>query len=195
MNAFDIAALIITTSFYAAYIGKQLLLRRSGINTNRLAKGDKPISVRRLETALATITFLTPVIQYTSILSHNALLPIISPTPPPLQVAGAVVGVVGVIYFICAITAMRDSWRAGIDASQTTTLVIRGIYGLSRNPAFVGFDLFYIGITLMFPNVLTIVFTATAITLLHIQILKEEQYLSTVFGNDYDEYKRKTLRY
>lgn len=43
---------------------------------------------------------------------------------------------------------MRDSWRAGISETDKTELVTEGIYQISRNPAFLGFDLLYIGILL-----------------------------------------------
>ena len=40
---------------------------------------------------------------------------------------------------------MRDSWRAGIFETDKTKLVTEGIYQISRNPAFLGFDLLIIG--------------------------------------------------
>ena len=43
---------------------------------------------------------------------------------------------------------MRDFWRAGISETDKTELVTEGIYQISRNPAFLGFDLLYIGILL-----------------------------------------------
>ena len=43
---------------------------------------------------------------------------------------------------------MRDFWRAGIPETDKTELVTEGIYQISRNPAFLGFDLLYIGILL-----------------------------------------------
>lgn len=48
---------------------------------------------------------------------------------------------------------MRDSWRAGIDRTQKTKIINTGIYRYSRNPAFVGFDLLYIGMRLAFSNI------------------------------------------
>ena len=43
---------------------------------------------------------------------------------------------------------MRDSWRAGISETDKTELVTEGIYQISRNPAFLRFDLLHIGILL-----------------------------------------------
>ncbi len=43
---------------------------------------------------------------------------------------------------------MKDSWRAGIPDSDKTELVTTGIYKYSRNPAFLGFDLQYMGVLL-----------------------------------------------
>lgn len=90
---------------------------------------------------------------------------------------------------------MSDSWRAGIDNTQKTKMINTGIYKYSRNPAFLGFDLLYIGIGLVFPNKFNIIFTSFSTVLFHLQILEEEKYLPTVFGKEYLKYKEKTRRY
>ena len=54
--------------------------------------------------------------------------------------------------FVTSVVTMRDSWRAGVSKTDKTELVTDGIYQISRNPAFLGFDLVYIGILLMFFN-------------------------------------------
>ncbi len=61
-----------------------------------------------------------------------------------IRVIGAVMSVAGTIVFIIAVQAMRDSWRAGVSKTDKTELVTNGIYQISRNPAFLGFDLLYI---------------------------------------------------
>ena len=43
---------------------------------------------------------------------------------------------------------MRDSWRAGISETDKTELITEGSYQISRNLAFLVFDLLYIGILL-----------------------------------------------
>ena len=89
----------------------------------------------------------------------------------------------------------KYSWRAGIPDQDHTELVTYGIYLFSRNPAFLGFDLMYIGVMLMYCNLLTVPLTVFAIVMLHLQILQEERYLEETFGATYREYKRHTFRY
>ena len=90
---------------------------------------------------------------------------------------------------------MKDSWRAGIPEGDRTELMKDGIYAYSRNPAFLGFDLQYIGVLLMYCNLLTGLFTIFAIVMLHMQILQEEKYLTSVFGTEYLEYRHQVYRY
>ena len=98
--------------------------------------------------------------------------------------------------FLLAVVTMRDSWRAGIPSSEEkTTLISDGIYKYSRNPAFLGFDLMYIGILLAYFNAALFVLTMLTVLALHLQILQEEKYLSDTFGEAYMEYKKHTSRY
>ena len=79
--------------------------------------------------------------------------------------------------------------------NDKTEMITNGIYQVSRNPAFLGFDYVYMGLLLMFFNVPLMLFTAFAVTMLHLQILQEERYLRTVFGDDYIAYQNKVCRY
>ena len=91
----------------------------------------------------------------------------------------------GVAFFIAAVITMKSNWRAGFCADQKTSLVTGGIYKISRNPAFLGFDLLYIGCALCFPNLVNIAATLLVIVLFHLQILGEEKYLTATFGTEY----------
>ena len=53
----------------------------------------------------------------------------------------------------------------------------------------------YIGMMLMYCNLLIVPLTVFAIVMLHLQILQEERYLEKAFGTAYREYKRHTFRY
>lgn len=184
---------ILILLFYIAYFAKQILLRRQGINTNRLARGSKPGRTRRIETLLLFATYGTAAVQLASVFLSGYLLPI--PLPLPVRAIGALLAALGLLFFALAITTMRSSWRAGVDESQRTEMITSGVYRLSRNPAFVGFDLLYIGTFLALPNVVLLVAAVFTIVLLHLQILEEEKFLPKVFGAAYGEYRRKTPRY
>ena len=115
--------------------------------------------------------------------------------PASARFTGFCVGMLGNLVFLIAVLCMKDSWRAGIPDQDKTELVTDGIYAFSRNPAFLGFDLQYIGVLLMFCNLLTGMFTVFAIVMLHRQILQEERYLTATFGEEYRAYQRRVFRY
>jgi len=101
----------------------------------------------------------------------------------------------GVAAFLAAMITMGASWRAGIPETEKTELITTGIYRFSRNPAFLGFDLMYIGLLLAWFNWIHLLFAVCAVILLHLQILQEEAFLTQAFGNRYLEYKNRTGRY
>ncbi|MDE6942266.1 MAG: isoprenylcysteine carboxylmethyltransferase family protein, partial [Lachnospiraceae bacterium] len=115
--------------------------------------------------------------------------------PSWVRIAGVLAGFTGDADFLAAVLTMRDSWRAGIPETDRTEFVSHGIYRYSRNPAFLGFDLMYVGILLMYFNGILLLFTIWVIAMLHLQILQEEKYLETVFGEAYRTYRKCTGRY
>lgn len=101
----------------------------------------------------------------------------------------------GVAFFIVAMLTMEDNWRAGIPEKGKTQLVQKGIYRISRNPAFVGFDLMYIGLLLAFPNILHLAFALFPVIMLDLQIKQEENFCRDAFGKEYEEYCKIVRRY
>ena len=115
--------------------------------------------------------------------------------PSGARFTGFLIGMLGDIIFLISVVCMKDSWRAGIPDKDKTELVTNGIYKFSRNPAFLGFDFMYAGVLLMYFNPLTAVFSLFAAVTLHLQILQEEKYLTSVFGSSYIAYKSRVFRY
>ena len=115
--------------------------------------------------------------------------------PSGARFTGFLIGMLGDIIFLISVVCMKDSWRAGIPDKDKTELVTNGIYKFSRNPAFLGFDFMYAGVLLMYFNPLTAVFSLFAAITLHLQILQEEKYLTSVFGSSYTAYKSRVFRY
>ncbi len=182
----SIAALI---AFYGCYFVKMFRQKKKGIQTDQIGK-DKAGFVKFVEVtmkAAAVLVFAGGLVSIIIGTSH---------APAAVRVLGAVMSAAGTIVFIAAVQTMRDSWRAGVSKTDKTELVTNGIYQISRNPAFLGFDLLYIGTLLMFFNWVLCILTVFAIIMYHLQIVNvEEDFLLAAFGNEYLQYKKKVCRY
>lgn len=190
---FQLGIFLLLTSFYAAYFLKQIILKKQGIATNRLAKGQKPSRTEIVEKLLLIITYLNAAAQYISVFLGSYFGAYMFPAI--IRYFGLFLAACGVLFFILAIVHMQNNWRAGVDETQKTQIVTTGIYKYSRNPAFVGFDLLYIGTALAIPNLVLFVLAVLGVALLHQQILEEEKYLPKAFGEDYLQYKKAAPRY
>jgi len=175
--------------FYGIYIGKMLVQKKQGIQTDQIAKGNKKKSLLAIEIIMKIATYSVLVVEIISIVMDTAIKNNI------VRAIGIGVGTAGVIFFGLAVYTMKDSWRAGIPEKDKTKMITKGIYSISRNPAFVGFDLVYIGLLLVFFNWALLVLSLFAIVMLHLQILQEEVFLPTAFGNEYISYQREVCRY
>jgi protein-S-isoprenylcysteine O-methyltransferase Ste14 len=193
MTLFQIIAIFLLVAFYIIYITKMLMLKKQNIQGNILGKGQKPKGKAIFEIILKIFTFLIVPVQFGSVILSKYLY--VLPFYSVLLIIGLVLLLIGVLVFLIAIITMRNNWRAGYNYEQDTQLVTNGIYRISRNPAFVGFDLLYIGGSLAFPNVINIILTIIVIILFHIQILGEEKFLTDKFGKAYHEYKNNVRRY
>ncbi len=96
---------------------------------------------------------------------------------------------------IWTIVFMKTSWRAGIDKSTKTSLITSGLYRFSRNPAFVGMDLMFIGAAITYANLIIVIVGLLVVVGIHLQILQEENHMEEVFKKEYSEYVNKTPRY
>ena len=185
---FGIIALAIIFIFYLIYFTKMFLQKKQGIKTNQIgSRKEKKLHI--IETLMAIATYSIVLVEVISIfINFNYSINII-------RIIGAILGFMGDLVFLLAITCMKDSWRAGIPKSDKTKLVTNGIYKISRNPAFLGFDLVYIGILLLYFNPIHLIFTLFAIIMLHLQILQEEKFMEATFKEEYIDYKKKVFRY
>ena len=194
--ATKITAIVIMAGLYSAYLGKKLAHRRQGITNNQLGKGDTPRKVLLIANIMGWATFAVIPIEIISVILYPkmTLIPVLRDCPI-MQWAGLAIAAIEVVFFIVAMLTMADSWRAGIPDSDKTAFVQRGIYRISRNPAFVGFDLMYIGLLMAFPNIIHLLFAVFPVVMLHLQIRQEEDFLRKTFGTEYEEYCKKVRRY
>ncbi len=186
---FQIIGILILLIFYGCYFIKMFNQCSKGIQTDQIGK-NKVGLVKFIEVTMKIITYIVPVFEVIGIAFN------IFSFNNSLRIIGACMGIVGDIIFIISVITMQDNWRAGVSKNDKTELVTSGIYQISRNPAFLGFDLVYIGILLMFFNWVLFIVSLLAILMFHLQILNVgEEFLLEEFGDDYLNYKKKVCRY
>lgn len=184
-----ITALGLMAIFYLCYFVKMLRQKQKGIHTDQLGKGKEGF-LKFIEITLKITTYLLPILQIISILLS------VEPSWDLLRIAGLVLELFGVVVFVISVAEMKDNWRVGVQREDKTKLVTTGIYSISRNPAFFGFDLMYIGIVIAFFHWYLLFATVFALCFFHLQIVKvEEAFLAETFGQEYLGYRKKVCRY
>ena len=186
---YQVWGVFILSAFYGSYFAKMAVQKKKGIRTDQIGEG-KTGFVKAIEVAMKIATYLVVAIELVSLALGTTAF------PGGIRLAGAIVASLGVAVFIAAAVTMRDSWRAGVSPTDETALITTGIYRYSRNPAFLGFDMVYIGFVLMFFNGALLAASAFAALMLHLQIVNgEEDFLICTFGEEYLAYRKKVRRY
>ena len=113
-----------------------------------------------------------------------------------IKAAGFTLAVCGLAATMYAQLDMGDSWRVGVDTSETTTLVRTGTFRLIRNPIFAAMLVFMLGETLLAPNPVGIAVFAIFFVAIEISVRTvEEPFLLSVHGDDYRDYMRSVGRF
>lgn len=185
---YQILAILILATFYSFYFAKIIIQKKQSIKTNQMGIGNKPKKVLAIERVMSIATVLAFIVGVFSIFLVKKFM------PAEIRITGIIIGFVAVLFFALSTITMKSSWRVGIP-EEKTSLITDGIYKWSRNPAFVGFDLLYFSMCLMFFNFPLMLVSLWAAVMLHLQILQEEDHMHNMFGHEYEQYKKHTLRY
>lgn len=111
-----------------------------------------------------------------------------------LKYFGLILMISAFIWVVVAQLQMKDSWRIGIDTEMKTRLVTHGLFGISRNPIFLGMTVSLLGFFLLSPTLTVFLFLLVGSILMQIQIRLEEEDLNLKHGQTYLTYKKKVGR-
>jgi protein-S-isoprenylcysteine O-methyltransferase Ste14 len=143
------------------------------------------------------------IIFFVFFIASSIILSLLDSSPGSIHLVGNSVSIIIAILLLilnliisaASLINMRDSWRVGILENQKTELVTSGIYSITRNPYFVSYFIMFIAYTVILQNLILMGFSIIGIAFVHKMILKEEEYLSSVHGDEYFLYKKKIPRY
>ncbi len=120
----------------------------------------------------------------------QAMLP--SPWANPLALLFFLLGLGG----FAAVFAFRRAGTSPNPYRPSSQLVTTGIYGLSRNPMYVGFTLWYLAAACWVNNLwLFVLLPIVLLVMLYGVILQEEAYLERRFGDEYVGYRGRVRRW
>lgn len=182
--------------FGVAFVVKTLLVaRRTGTNPLVLPKDDSAYGLIGRYFKITLIALFAYVLLYSFLPGMRTyFLPITWLQNPMLQYAGLLVLVLALVWTVVAQSHMRNSWRIGIDTANKTELVTTGLFGVSRNPIFLGMILSLVGVFLATPNACTLLFLVVGYMLMQVQIRLEEEFLVREHGADYVQYQKRVRR-
>ncbi len=169
-------AFICLLAFYVILFLKMKLLKKRDFLKYKIHLSDSG-KVTLWEIIIRTTVVIAPLLQLISIITGRSYLPIMC------KVLGVYLGVIADVVLLLSYLHLKNN-----KAKNT------GIYSYSRNPSYLGFDLIFISMTLMYCNPVLIAISVFAIVFFHITILKEEKYFKEN-DEDFAEYKHKTSRY
>jgi protein-S-isoprenylcysteine O-methyltransferase Ste14 len=113
-----------------------------------------------------------------------------------IQTTGVALAVLGIVLTVWAQLDMGDSWRVGVDDTETTALVRTGVFGRVRNPIYTAMLTFNLGIALVTPNLVSLAGLAVALAALQLQVRRvEEPYLLGKHGQAYRSYTASVGRF
>ena len=122
----------------------------------------------------------------------------------PVRLLPAPIGVpIGVVLVLVAgalfISSVRTFRKAGtpVPGNRPTTIIVRsGPYAFSRNPIYVAFTLFQLGLAAWVDSFGLLITLVPALALMSLVVVpREERYLEARFPSEYLPYKRKVRRW
>ena len=113
-----------------------------------------------------------------------------------VQLAGPLVTACAVVLFQLSYREFRAAGTSVRGSTRSTTIVRTGPYRFSRNPIYLAFILFVLGLSVWLKNVWLLVTLVPAVGLIAVIVIpREERFLESSFKEQYSTYKARVRRW
>ena len=149
---------------------------------------------------VANLGLIRPPLVYLTSLVSGAVMQLAMPLPFLPATLAVALGVPLVAVAIALFSYSVAQFRAAgtpVPARKPTTVIVRtGPYHFSRNPIYLAFSVFQLGIAISVNSVWLLATLVGAVALIHYVVIpREEQYLERKFGAQYLDYKAAVRRW
>jgi protein-S-isoprenylcysteine O-methyltransferase Ste14 len=115
---------------------------------------------------------------------------------PPITDLGALLIAIGLGVLVWAAATFARVGTPIKPFEESTHLVTRGMYRVTRNPMYLGMVVFLLGIAVLFGTISPFIPIPLFVWLIQTNIIRfEEAALERTFGDEYKEYKQKVRRW
>ncbi len=101
---------------------------------------------------------------------------------------------IGLIFSIVSLINLGKSTRLGVP-TEDTVLKTGGLYQISRNPMYLGFNLLSLSGIVFIDNIVVFIMGIYSMVVYHLIIVGEEKFLESRFSEQYLKYKKRVRRY
>ena len=103
--------------------------------------------------------------------------------------------IMGTIIVFLSTIQLNNDLVFGLSSSLSHKLQTKGIYSISRHPFYLGFLLILFSSCLFNPHYINIISFIGAWLIHHFIMIKEEEYLSSQYSDEYKQYAKNVNRY
>lgn len=178
--------------FVALILTRAAIMRRNGIRAIVFGVSDKG------DFLLVPVVLL---VAYSALANTFGGLPIARRMVEPFWAStipgwfGVLLCALALVGLVLALRSFGDSFRVGIDEEKPGGLVTSGLFAISRNPIYLCFLTFFIGLFLIHRNAILVIAVVLFWLAIHRQIRREEAFLTSHYGAEYESYRRRVRRY
>jgi protein-S-isoprenylcysteine O-methyltransferase Ste14 len=116
--------------------------------------------------------------------------------PSTPELLGPLLTVVALLLFLLSLRALRGAGTSVRGSERTTAIVQAGPYRLSRNPIYLSFILFVLGLSVWLNNLWLVVMLIPAVGIITVFVIpREERFLERNFHEEYLHYKAAVRRW
>jgi protein-S-isoprenylcysteine O-methyltransferase Ste14 len=103
--------------------------------------------------------------------------------------------IIGTVLLFLSTIRLNNDLVFGLSSSEDHKLQTKGVFSISRHPFYLGFIFILFSSCLFNPNYLNILTFIGAWLIHHFIMIKEEQFLSSQYGEEYRQYAKRVKRY